>query len=304
MTSYLLGLYSSLPSVSSATSYVSNAIKSRLPKNDHTKKAAELSQEIQSLESSLTDKTGTVFQNKVSKTLSTLKTEKEKCVTALNGLNGSYYQDPQSSLKRIWDKVVQTVDTAIGYKVERTEQLDEVSAKLKVDQNEAKTTAQGKIDQFKRVEKLRNDRQQQLNKILGTEKTAPKLEEELKAQKEQLQQKHRELCGNYFGDTNGKLDQAWRKYKNGQDTLDAYKKLETERKQIEAQLFTIDQHLAVPATTDRTYEVLTSESITKQVEELKKVQKTESDLSGVDWKKTVKQAAVTTLFAAGYLATI
>ena len=292
MASYLRGVYSHLPSLSSATSYMSNAIKSRLPKNDHTKKAAELSQEIQSLESSLTDKTGEVFQKKITETTSTIQKEKEKCIAALNGLNGSYYQDPNSSLKRIWDKVVETVNDAIGYKVERKEQLEEVSNQLKVDENEAKKTAQGKIDQFKRVEKLRNDRQNQLNQILSTEKAAANPEDKLKikTQKEALLKQHRELCGNYYGDRNGKLDQAWQK----QD-LAAYQKLETQRKQIEAQLHTIDQQLSIPATTDRTYEVLTTESINKQITELKNIQKNESDLSGVDWRKTLKQAAVTIL---------
>jgi hypothetical protein len=300
MTSY----FSRLPSFSTIT----GSLAAWLPQNEHSKKAAELTQEIQSLTQSLTDKTGQVFQSKVSDTMRTIQEQKQKCLDDLHRMNGSFYQDPQSTLKKAWDKLVESVCAAIGFHMERADQLDTVSAQLSTDSNDAKKFAKTRIDAFKGIEKKRDTRQSQLNLILSTEKAASNPKENLEMKRDLLKQKHKELCGNYFGDPNGTLDQAWQKYQTAlaygsthELSLAAYQELETYRKQTEAELYDIEQQLAIPASTTRTYEVLTTESITKEVEELKKIQQSESDLSGVNWRGIASKAAQVALLGAGYL---
>lgn len=296
--------FSKIPSLSTIT----QSLTSLLPQNAHSKKAAELAQEIQSLTQSLTDKTGQVFQSKVSDTIQALQNEKQKCLDALLRKNGSYFQDPQSSLKQAWDKIVESVHGALGFKVESADQLDAVSAQLDTDSNEVKEVAKKNISKFKAKEGKRDERQNQLNHILSIEKAASNPKENLELKKNLLKQRYQELCGNYFGDPNGQLHQAWEKYQTalahgstGEWTLAAYQEKDTYRRQIEAELYDIEQQLAIPVSTTHTYEVLTTESITKQVEELKKIQQNESDLSGVDWKRMALNAAEVALVGGSLL---
>ncbi len=307
--------------VYAATGLNAERLATWLPQNEHSKKAASLTQEIQSLEQSLTDKTGQVFKGKVSNTIHAIQEEKQKCVEALTRMNGSYYQDPNSTLKKAWDKLVEAVYAAIGFNVKRADQFDAIFDQLNldpdalfdqlgidVDPNDKKAFAKTKIDGFKAIVAKRDARQNQLNQILSTEKAALNFEEDLKLRKELLKQKYQELCGDYFGDWNGQLDQAWRKYQTaiargltGEDTLVAYQGLDTYRKQIEAELYDIEQQLSIPASTTRTYEVLTTESITQEIQELKTMQQAEADLSGVDWNGIASNAAKTALVGAGYI---
>jgi hypothetical protein len=295
------------------TSYFSNLAKisgslsAWLPQNDHAKKADALAQKIQSLEQSLSDKTGQVFQSKVSETTTAIQEEKQKCIQDLDRMNGSYYQDPKSTLKMAWDRLVNAVEIAIGFKVERADQLDAVSVQLDVDPNEAKKTAKEKIDHFKVIEQKRDKRQNRLNQIIGLEKTASNVEDDLKLRKELLKQKHRELCGNYFADPNGELHKAWEKYQTtlaegstGENSLKEYQQLDEYRKQIEAELYHIDTQLLIPAST-RTYEILTIDSIAQEINRLKEIQKTESSLSGVDWSGIASNAAKVASIGAGYI---
>lgn len=297
MTSYL-------PSLSRIT----ESLAGWLPQNEHSEKAAALTQKIQSLELSLTDKTTQVFQDKVSETILSIQNEKQKCIDDLTRMNGSYYQDPKSTLKQAWDRLVKAVHDAIGVKVESADQLDVISSQLDIDSTKEKKLAKSKIIGFKVIENKRNARQDQLNQILSIEKAASSPEENLKLRKELLQQRYQELCGNYFGDPNGQLHQAWVKYQTalaygstGENTLAAYQALDTYRRQIEAELYSIDKQLSIPASTTRTYEMLTTESITREVKELQKVQKTESDLSGVNWSDIASTATKAALIGAGFL---
>jgi hypothetical protein len=293
---------SKIPSLSAMT----ESLAAWLPQNEHAKKADNLAEDIRSLEESLINKTGQVFQNKVSHTIVAIQEAKQKCIDDLLRMNGSYYQDPKSTLKTAWDKLVQAVHTAIGVNVERSDQLDTVSAELDVDPNEAKEIAKKKIDHFKTIEKKRDARQNQLNQILSTEKAALNPEENLRLKQDLLKQRYQELCGSYFGDPNGQLHQAWTKYQTalahgstGENSLDSYQKLDAYRRQIESELYSIDQQLLIPASTARTYEVLTTEQMTQEVEALKKIQKTESDLSGIDWSGVATSAAKAVLVGAG-----
>jgi hypothetical protein len=172
---------------------------------------------------------------------------------------------------------------------------------------EEKESAKRAIDAYRWVEKKRDARQKQLHLIIGTEKTDVDPEEQLKLQKELLQQKHLELCGGYFGDPHGTLDGAWQKYQTaiscalpGEELLAAYKELDEYRKQVEAKLFDLGKELAIPASTDRTYEVLATESITSKINALENLQKMGSDLTRVDWKGVARSARRTALITAGY----
>ncbi len=290
-------------------SSITESLKAWLPQNTHTQKAASLTQEMGFLQQSLTDRTGTLFQSKVIEHVQAISQEKEKCIKDLERMNGSYYQDPESNLKKNWDKLVVSVKTAVGTDVERFEQLPTISSQLEsAPSSERIEDAKRKVNSYQFIEKKRNNRQAQLGRIVATEKASkPNTDEQLRLKKESLLKKHRELCGDYFGDPNGKLDQAWRKYQTalqhgstGEHSLTAYENLEKQRKQIEAKLYSVEQLLAIPANPERTYETLTATSIARQIEDVKAAQAKESGLSGIDWKGIGATAATTTLITAGY----
>jgi hypothetical protein len=270
-----------------------SSIKSLLPQNEHTRQAARLNQEVNSLEQSLTNKTGTVFQSKVAETAQMLGQEKTKCLTELTRMNGSYYQDPNSGLKKAWDKVVASSMKALNVKVERLEQLPEIRSQLEPSDTEEKAEAKKKIGYYQAIETKRNARKAQLERIIAIEKASlPNFQEQLKQKKEALLKEHNELCGNYFGDSNGKLDQAWKRYQTaiehgstGEHSLKAYQDLEERRKTIEAELQMVDEQISIPSSPDRTIESLTTDSIAKQIEQLKGAHANESKLSGVDWRE-------------------
>ncbi len=264
----------SLPSLSS----INQSIKNWLPKNGHTRQASSLSQEVSSLEQSLTDKTGTVFQSKVAETIQILGQQKTKCLNELNRMNGNYYQDPNSGLKKAWDKVVECSMKALNIKVDRLEQLPEIRSQLETTpETEEKTEAKRKISFYHAIETKRNARKAQLEIIIATEKASlPNFQEQLKQKKEALIKEHKDLCGNYFGDSNGKLDQAWRRYETainhgstGENSLRAYEALEERRKVIESELHMVDEQLSIPSNPHRTIETMTTESIAKQIQEYK-----------------------------------
>jgi hypothetical protein len=283
-------------------------IATLLPQSEHCKKANQLAQEIHSLQQSLRDKTGQVFQKNVSNIQKAIQDEKQNYVHDLNQMNGSYYQDPNSILKRAWDKMVELVQLALGFKVERADQLDGVFAQLNNDSNDANINAKRSIDDFKRLEKNRDTLQNQLNQILSFEKTAsdPKAtQENLETKRNLLKQKHKELCGNYFGDPNGTLHQAWEEYQTAlahgsthELSLAAYQELDTYRKQIEAELYDIERQLGIPASATHTYEVLTTQSITKQIAKLQEIQRTVPNLSKYNWSNVAAKAAKDTIFEA------
>jgi hypothetical protein len=271
----------------SAASSASTAVTSRLPQNEHVKKAEGLKNQIVILQQALGDKASAAFQQKLAETINYEKNEKTKCIEALTKLNGAYYQDPDSELKKGWDNLVKAVRDA-GLNVERLDQLEEITKKLESSTNEKAATAQNKIISYQTLNETRNQWQRQLTKILGEEKAeSAALENQLKVKKEQLQQRHRELCGNYFGDSRGKLDQAWQKYQTEgtEIALNAYKALETERKKTEAELWEIDQELTISVSADRTFEVLTTNKIQAELVKLDELQKREANLSGVDLTK-------------------
>jgi hypothetical protein len=281
MTSNVTARFLTIPNVTAGF----RALSDWLPKSQHDKNVeqyakniASLNNEIHSLAQSLNTKTGTVFKSKVKEVADAVQKEKENCRGDLLALNGSYYEDPRSALKGAWDELVQSAYTAIGFKVERSDQLDALAELLYndpcnvSDPDGKKESANKKIKHYKDLETMRNRRQAQLNQILATEKVGLNLEETLKNEKAMQEQMHLKLCGHYFGDPQGQLDQAWQTYQNekshgleGEESLAAYQALDESRKKIEAELYKIEQRLSTPVS-HHTFEQLTIESINKQIQ--------------------------------------
>lgn len=224
-------------------------------------------------------------------------------------MNGSYYQDPRSALKTAWDQLVESVDQAISFKIEKADQLDQALEQLNIEPNQKKQSAQRIIVHYRALESIRNNRQTQLDRILATEKATENSDDLLKQKKELLKQRHQELCGDYFGDPKGQLDQAWQKYQTalkhgatGEMTLDTYQALDGERKQIEAQLYDIEQQFSAPASNHRTFDQLTVDAIHEQVKEFKALplQKTKV-LVQANLMEIAARATKTALTNAGYI---
>jgi hypothetical protein len=269
--------------MTASLSKVSYFLTNLLPQSSHVEKIANLAAKDPFAEKSLSKKMDEIFRSKVSEIATRLQKDKQQCIKYLDCMNGSYYQDPHSVLKKSWDKLVKAVQKAIGIQVDREDRLDTLLAQLDIAPNEAKKSARQSIEKYKEIEQKRDDCQSWLNQIFGTEKAALNLEkgvkinleEQLKAHKGCLKQNYQKLCGNYFGDPNGLLDQAWQKYQAAltQDPTDTssitdYKNLEVNRKKTEAQLHEIEQLLAIPAS-NHLYEILKTES-TNLGEQLKK----------------------------------
>ena len=278
-----------------------NAEKQRTEAEKH------VANEIQSLETACIQKTGEVFKNKITETKLAIREEKQLCLQDLLLMNGYYYQDPRSALKTAWDELVKSVDQANGFKIERADQLDDVLTQLRTDQTPQKKEARRKIVHYRKLETIRNNRQTQLNRILATEKAAENPDDLLKQQKELLKQAYHELCGDYFGDPKGLLDQAWQKYQTDlihgstdESSLDVYQGLEESRKKIEAQLYAIEQQLSAPTSEHRTFDQLTTDTIIEQVKEFKALLKAK-DIAKVNLHEIAAKATQTALINAGYI---
>ncbi len=182
---------------------------------------------------------------------------------------------------------------------------------LKNPENTEKEQARSAISKFILLEKARNDKQKQLDQIIATQKTGSlPLQDDFNAKKHILETRQQELCGNYFKDPNGLLDQAWSKYVQAEansstdanSLLEAFTKLDEERKQIDAQLFKINQHLMISPSPERSFEKLTEVAISKEIKTLTELKTHETDLSGIDWRKTASTASaiMATFLAAGF----
>jgi hypothetical protein len=272
---------------SAVTSRLPNAITSRLPNiTQHAKKHDAITKEIQALQQALNDKTGVVFKQKVAQTVESVKNEKKELVRILNRMNGTYYQDSTSPLKKAWDKLVTMVKT-VGSDVERLEQLTPISTQLNAATATPATEAAKKaIHNYGVIEKKRNELQAKLEKTIGIQKADGRLEVDLLLEVEQkkLEKRHQELCGDYF---NGELDRAWRQAQVDPTTLTAYQTLEAERKHIEAELYEIRHERLIPAApAGNTYQDITVARINAQLTKLNELQAL-PDLTSVNWKQLV-----------------
>ncbi|GEM_PF-6661703 len=287
-----------LPSISN----ISNKIYSQFPQNAHTIKASELETQIQQLTGGLSDKSSDIFKERIidtKKTFAEKAGEKETCLTTLAQLNGYFFQDPRSALKKAWEIAVRCVKTALNENLTEHKELDVFADKLeKQPQTPEVETASRSIIGYKMLEKSRDKAQSRLKEILAVEKA-----DDASRSLDALKKRQRELCGNYYGDRNGLLDKAWREYKDAlndphlassaQLFLNAYNLLETERKNNEVLLKRLNS--ITPEVANHTIETLTMQSIQTQIDQLKEDKEKELALSGIDWKKTALLATSLTL---------
>jgi len=290
--------------MASFISSFANKIYSQFPQNEHAAKVTEIDSELQGLTAALTDTTSDIFKNKIVKTKKELNSDKETCLSALTRLNGEFFQDPRSTLKKAWDNVVISIKEALELKIEFRNELEAVTTQLKSrTSNETTQKAEVAIDSYTRLEKKRDSVETRLNEIISVEKTdlvAPPSEDALR-------QRQKELCGNYYQDPSSLLDKAWKKYQkaltdshaNAPELLNTYNLLENERKHTEILL----KRLGSIAPATRGLEVLTIHSINEEIASLKKEKTNEEALTGIDWKKTAIAATKVSAAAAGYAMT-
>lgn len=302
-------------------SRIGNSIIGWLPQNQHSKEVVKINKRVDALNEALQDTTNTVFINKMKATTDALTTEKEKCLKTLDNLNGAYYQDPKSKLKQCWDKLIETVRIALGVSVQMRAEVNTILTQLNADSSPSsvnadsspssdKLSAKTAIEEFLQSEKTRDETEKQLEVIIAKEKILPNKINELTSERKTLEARHLELCGKYFMDTDGLLDQAWVKFqeaiKNGasdtKNLSDKFYKLEEERKQIENKLFNIAQQLSIPSFSG-SIETLTIASIQEEIRLLEASKTTASGQSGIDWKRTaaIASAMGTTALSAGYI---
>lgn len=259
-----------------------------LSHNEHTEKAADLNEKCTEIQTALQNKTSYIFQVKLNEVIQLFNTIKQKCIETILSLNGSYYQDPRSILKKQWDSLVEQTN-ALGISLQSRSQLDAVRSQLEANGN---TDVVEAIDTFYEHEKTRDRTEKKLERVIGIEKASiVDIETNLKAEKASLNSRHLKLCGHYFQDPNGLLDQAWVKLQeakhNGSSDVssftDNFNQLEDERKEIEGSLFEIDRALAVNPSDS--YEKRAEDSLTAKLERLTKEKNVEESLSGIAWGK-------------------
>lgn len=294
-------------------SRLGNSLYSLLPQNKHTANVAKIEARIVKLQLAISDPTNDVFQRKILKKVAKLETEKKTYEVRLAQLNGSFYQDPKSLLKQTWDSIVNNILTTFSIRIETREELESVPKEIMQDlTKECGTMATNDyniksdmlnntnitISNYIKLEKERDAIQTQIKEIVSTQKTVttgPSFQDTLSTQLMTIEDRQKELCGEYYQDPRGLLDQKWKASQAGgsdASTLhDEFLSLETERKSNEAQIFALREQISVLATSGRTIEALTTESIKEKVAELETAKLDESPLSGVDWTKTVVSTA-------------
>lgn len=298
-------LYNAVASIPKTVSTVSSAASSYLPQNDHAKKVAQINQRITTLHKALAENSNDSYKTCTNETQEKLKEQKQKIESDLVNLNGAYYQDPISLLKKAWDTVLNTTNDALGKQPKARCELTPLQNELKAatDQSNPKIqSALTAIDKYVGLEKDRDNFKTQLNTIISIQKTSPNISSEndpLLLEKNKLLQDQKELCGNYYQDPNGLLDKAWKAYQKAVDSgspdantlLNTYKKLERKRKTIETRLLALEEQISITPHKDRSIQTLTIASINKEIEELGALKTDEAKLSGVNWKETVIKAA-------------
>lgn len=283
--------------MTSLISGFANKLYSQFPQNEHTANSARIEAQVQGLTAALTDSTSKIFKSKINETKNELNLEKESCLNSLIRLNGEFFQDPKSSLKKAWDRVVTNVQEALQLKIEFRHELENVTKALESKpKDEIVEKAQDAVGIYTSLEKKRDNIEVRLNEIIATEKTdaiAPPSEDTLRA-------RQKELCGNYYQDPNCLLDKAWKAYQNAltqndtsaPDLLKQYNLLENERKNNAMILQRLNS--IAPAPAERSIEALTISSIQAQVNVLKQEGINEAALSGIDWKKTAVNTTIVT----------
>ncbi len=280
-------------------------LHSLLPQNAQIQRKFEIESQVEKLQTALQNKSGDAFKKIISevsnKICEGLELEKQKCMDSLARLNGNFFQDPNSGLKKAWDTIVKEMKT-MGIEIEKRDQLDTWEEKLKEMGGNRAPVALLAIKKYKALETKRDAMATWLETIISTEKTNSKtLQITLESSKQNLEERQKVLCGNYYQDPKGKLDIAWKAYTTGlssgdnsaTDCLEKFNNLDNERKKNEAKLFEIKKQIAIAADPTRTIEALAEAGIEEEIKELEEAKNKESS----DWKSIARKACTNALSA-------
>lgn len=208
--------------------YINNKIHD-LISVEQNKSLISLREETKQLRSALSQKTGETFENYLIQAKEQIDQKHKMYKARLLELNGAYYQDPLSLLKRAWDAAVRAIASLLGGATTTREKLEEQNKALL---GTNRTEIANPIDEYFKLEKERNACIELLQQTLFLRQGS------LDKRKNELEARQLELCGHYYADPKGLLDQAWRCYSAaGQETeLKTYQQLDQERQWIEIQL--------------------------------------------------------------------
>lgn len=290
---------------------VIKTFRSLLPQNTQVQRKLEIESEVKTLQAALQNKSGEVFKKIISEAgeqfQKDLQIEKEKCLQSLARLNGDFFQDPNSQLKKAWDVIVKLM-SSMGIKIEKRNGLDTYEEQLKQMDGNRAPAALLAIKEYKELEAKRNSMVKWLETIISTEKTHSKtLQTTLESAKQNLQKRQKVLCGSYYQDPNGKLDKAWKAYTimlstgdaSASDLLEKFNKLDNRRKSNDAKLVEIEKQIHIAADPTRTIEILAVDVIKEQIKELEEEKNKESS----DWKTNAKTAGAKALRSLANLTT-
>ena len=227
-----------------------------------------LSEEAYLLREALAIKTGGTFSKYIDKAQNQLGLDRQEAANRLLELNGAYYKDPLSLLKRAWDAAVKAIEELFGSVVIQTRK--DLEEKHNNFQSSNRIKEAQLIEAYFNLETERNTCRETLKETIGTQ---------AKSSVTILAQKKQELCGAFYGDSNGQLDKAWKKYTaalgtsdpNAEKLLKAYEGLEKKRKVIDIELSILEEQTNPSSDfSKRSVEVLAEDAIRERLKEIEK----------------------------------
>jgi hypothetical protein len=248
---------------------VIKTITSYFSQNTQTQRKLEIESEINKLKTALNNRSGDAFKRVISEAgeqfQKDLNAEKTRCLQSLARLNGEFFQDPNSLLKKAWDAIVKLLQL-VGINIKNRNELEEYETKLRKSSGNRAPLALAAIEKYKKLEAKRDSMATLLDTIVSTEKTISKdFQTQLESKKKDLEKHKKALCGSYYQDPNGELDMAWKAYtaelSAGNSSassmlLEQFHRLDDRRKSYEAQLCEIEKHIRVAIDPERTVEAL------------------------------------------------
>lgn len=239
-------------------------------KNTLSDELSTLLEETNQLRQALEKKTGKVFLQYAQRAEQQLKDDGQTAAHRLLELNGSYFQDPLSLLKQAWDAAIKAIEELFqGTVIQTREDLKE---KYHIFQSSNRTKETQLIQAYFNLEEERSTCQEALKKQIS-QTTESCIEE----RKQKLQKRKEALCGTFYEDPTGLLDQAWKKYiravqssaSNTEKLLKSYQQLEQKRKLIDVELSILHENTNTSSSfSKRSIEILAENAITERLKEI------------------------------------
>jgi hypothetical protein len=259
------------------------AVSGLTPANPYVAQAQEIENKINTATEALINQNNNdpVFREKLTQIRTDLQSQKQAYEARLLELNGRYFQDAQSPLKQAWDTVVRKVRAACEMVLKGRQDLTLAQQKMETYTylDAGKVEASQSIDNYIALERERNQLTHLLHELVRIEK-ASALNDELNAalqnQITTLQTRQIALCGKRYQDPNGLLDKAWKQHKQAlakknaieaPKLLNAFRKLDEERKNNDAKLFELKKQLLL-SQGPKSITLLTVENIKKEIDTL------------------------------------